>query len=995
MNAFCLITVNHCCNFYNLISRSLIKRFSSIAVLTFILLVSPRLQAQDYPEYEEIIVFLSIQNVGGYEIDAIFMDDKIYLEPATLFRILKINHTPTDDSISGFFLKEDNHYYISARSSTARVGSTNYTINPKDIYYTGTGMFLRNTEFGRLFGLNLSFNFRNLSLELKTSHELPIIKELRQEQMRKNINQLGGIVEVDTTYNRRYHLLKGGMADWSVVSSQTNNKRSDTRAALSVGTELLGGEFTGLLNYSSITGFEERQQQYKWRWVNNDNKIIKQVHAGKIPTRAITSLYSPFIGVSASNTPTTFRKSFGSYVLSDYTEPGWTVELYINNVIVDFTTSDASGFYTFDVPMVYGTTQVTLKFYGPWGEERIKEQTITVPYNFLPAGSVEYNVTGGIVSDSTNAIFSKAETMVGINRYFTMGGGVEFYSALKENPAMPFISGSARLFENFMIKAEYTHGVKTQGLLAYRLPSSIAIEIDYTKYEPGQKAISFNYLEERKASLSVPINIGKVRTFARLTYRNTILPLTSYSNAEMLLSSNLNGVSMNVSAYANWLPEVDPYIYSNLAMGFRIGRTIQFRPQAQFDITNSKLISLKAGIEKNFSRIAHLTLFYENNIQSETSNIEVALRFDLPFAQTAASFRKADRNVTTNQSARGSLAFGSGKGKILASQRASVGKGGLTIRPFLDLNNNRVKESSEPMITGLEVRLNGGTIIEKGDSLIRITELEPYTAYFLEMTDVGFENIAWQLKQKAISIKIDPAQFKLIDIPISVMGEINGMVYVKKGSSLFGQSRIIINVYDENGKRVQRLLSESDGYFNFLGLQPGNYIARPDTAQLKRLGMTAHPVQVEFTITPSEWGDIIDDVNFTLTLDKPEEDTMGGKSESESSIKQDIKETSLEKTGDKINEPKTETGSKNNKPVESTTSIKEPDGIWFIQAGAFKNEDFAKTLLSNIHRLGLEGKVLYTGSLYRVRINGFHNKNEARKVSRILFDHGIDNFINK
>jgi hypothetical protein len=67
-------------------------------------------------------------------------------------------------------------------------------------------------------------------------------------------------------------------------------------------------------------------------------------------------------------------KSTGEYPISDYTEPGWTVELYVNNVIVDYQTADASGFYSFDVPLVYGTSEVMLKFYGPYGEERVEEQ---------------------------------------------------------------------------------------------------------------------------------------------------------------------------------------------------------------------------------------------------------------------------------------------------------------------------------------------------------------------------------------------------------------------------------------------------------------------------------------------------------------------------------------------------------------------------------------------------------------------------------------------
>jgi hypothetical protein len=304
--------------------------------------------------------------------------------------------------------------------------------------------------------------------------------------MRKNIDRLGGIVEVDTTLKREYHLFRGGMADWSVISTQTSNKETDTRSSLAAGTELFGGEATGMLNYSTVTGFDDRQQQYRWRWANNDARLIRQVQLGKIPLRSTSSIYAPVIGASITNTPTTFRRSFGSYTLNDFTEPGWTVELYINNVIVDFTTADASGFFSFQVPLVYGASQVTLKFYGPWGEERIREQTINIPYNFLPKGTMEYNITGGIVRDTLNSTFTRAESQVGINKNFTVGAGIEYLSALEENPAMPFLNASARFLKNFMFTGEYTHGVRARGLLNYRLPPNLVLELDYTKYIPDE-----------------------------------------------------------------------------------------------------------------------------------------------------------------------------------------------------------------------------------------------------------------------------------------------------------------------------------------------------------------------------------------------------------------------------------------------------------------------------------------------------------------------------
>jgi hypothetical protein len=107
--------------------------------------------------------------------------------------------------------------------------------------------------------------------------------------------------------------------------------------------------------YNNSAPFNEKQQRYLWRYVNNDFAPLRQIMAGKIHAGALSSLYNPVIGVQLTNTPTTYRRSFGTYLLSDHTEPGWTVELYVNNVLVDFTKADASGFFSFQVPSFMAT----------------------------------------------------------------------------------------------------------------------------------------------------------------------------------------------------------------------------------------------------------------------------------------------------------------------------------------------------------------------------------------------------------------------------------------------------------------------------------------------------------------------------------------------------------------------------------------------------------------------------------------------------------------
>lgn len=982
------------------------KRAAVALLLTCASMVNA--MAQQEPEYDEIGVFLMIQGVGGFEMNAVYMDDKLYLPVGELFGFLKINHelSKNYDSVSGFFLKEQNRYLISHTGQAATVGNEKYPLDKTSLLRTANGLYMRNDVFGRIFGLYLSFNFRSMSIELKTHHELPVIKELRLAVMRKNVSRLKGEVTVDTTLKRQYHPARGGMVDWSVISSQSEGGRSDTRASLGLGAELLGGETNIMLNYSSRTGFEERQQYYRWRWANNDARVVKQVAAGKIQPRSISSIYAPVIGVTATNTPTSFRKSFGSYLLSDYTEPGWTVELFINNVIVDFTTADASGFFSFEVPLVYGISEITLKFYGPWGEERVREQTLNIPYNFLPKGTMEYNVSSGIVRDTSNALYTRTEAGVGLHRNLTVGGGIEYLSSIKSGSSIPFLNTSLRFLNNFMFTGEYAHGVRTRGLLNYRLPSSLVFELDYIHYTPGQKAISFNYLEERKASLSMPVRLGTFRSFARVGFRQNVLEQLTFSSAEVLLSSYFGKVNANISGFATWITKGSPYIYSNLSLGFRMGRNTNFRPQAQVDITNKKLVSVKAELEHTFSQKAHLSLIYEENIRSVYRSVELAFRYDLSFAQTSASARIANKRLYTTESARGGFAFGSGNGAVLADNRSKVGRGGITVEPFLDVNHNGKRDTGEDAIEGLNVRINGGRLlIDRGDTLIRIIELEPFTSYLLEIDDNTLENVAWQIEDKKLSVYADPNQFKRVSIPVKVMGEVNGMVYLKDGAQEKGLGRIIINITGSAGKTAGRVLSEQDGFYAFLGLAPGRYTASVDSLQLSRLGFISNPPDIEFEIAPYKYGDIADDISFTLTSALPfpagEESGAAGHipDDEDLAVSPDVTVSQTDNIP-LISEPeKISVRQDSAQPAEASAepqpeviegNINLSAGVFYVQCGAFTNPDSAKKLKMKVCSLTeAPCGIIREKGFYKVRLGYFHTRQDAAREAEILNSKGI------
>lgn len=926
--------------------------------------------AQEEPEYYETAVFLDVPRMGGGEIDVVIKGQEVFLPVTDLFDFLKIRNviSPGLETITGFFINQEATYRIDRVNNLIHFGEELFKLSPDDLIRTETNLFLRAYYYGKIFGLDCIFDFRSLSVTINTKLELPVIREMRLEEMRLNLTRLKGEVKADTTIGRSYPLFHFGMADWSAIATEQINGPAETRLNLSLGSIIAGGETTVSLNYDSKDPFTEKQQYYLWRYVNNDNSAIRQVMAGKIATRATSSIYAPVVGVQVTNTPTTFRRSFGSYTLSDKTEPGWIVELYVNNVLVDYVKADASGFFTFEVPLVYGNSLVRLKFYGPWGEERTSERNISIPFNFIPKNTLEYTVSAGMVEDTLQSRFSRTSINYGLSRGGTIGAGFEYLSSVSSSPMMPYVNGSFRLASNLLLSGEYTHTVRAKGTLTYRLPSNLQIDLNYTKYAKDQKAINYNYLEERKASISMPIRSRKFLAYNRLTVYQLVLPSTNYTIGEWLLSGSLFGVNTNVTTYALFIGKTTPYVYSNLSLSFRLPAGFTIMPQAQYGYTEKKLLSTKLRLEKRLFQHGFLSLSYEQNFKSNLRMGELGFRYDFKFAQTGFSTRQADKFTTLIQYARGSFINDRKTDYLGTDKRTNVGRGGITIIPYLDKNGNGKRDPGEPKAYGLNLRASGGRIERsEKDTTIRILSLEPYTDCFIELDQSSFDNIAWRLKNRTMSVAVDPNMLKLIEIPINIVGEASGMVMIDRDGEILGLARMIVNFYTKDQKLAARTLTEEDGYFSNFGLNPGSFNVRIDTIQLRRLGMISSPDSINFNITANIEGDFVDGLDFTVKM-KTQEPVVAPPE-----IKVSRKDTTYMIVHEVIEEV-----------ITSTTDS------YAIQMGAFKVKSNADALRKKLAALlGKEVVIFVENGFYKVRIPGFETRTEIDSFIPILLRNGI------
>ncbi len=969
----------------NCMSAFLLKKIGLLFILFSFSVFDGKAQATlnakvDVPlfAFDEIPVRVMIEGYKLFYIDAIYGNNKLlFVNIEDLFNTLNIPciSSLNGNSIGGFIEKESQTYSIDFDKKQLKIGGKTIDIKNGILKETGA-LYLETSVFSEAFGITMTFNYRALTILLKSEFELPILKQLRIEKQRTNISKIKGEVIADTIVKRDYHLLKFGTVDWSLGSFQTSKGPAEHHLGLGIGTELLYGEADVAVNYYSQYKFDNRQLYYIWRWVDNDKTFIKQAQVGKISNQTISFINSPIIGAVVRNSPTTIRKASGYYTINEFTEPNWSVELYINNVMVDFTKSDASGLYQFKVPIVYGYTTLKLKFYGPLGEERTDERTINVPYSVMPAREFEYGLSGGILQDSVSSRFGRAEFNYGVNRFLTVGGGLEYLSSIPNSPYIPFATATLQPFSKLTINAEYDHGVKTRFLVNYYLKRDLLLEIDYAKFVKGQRATLFNAPEERRVKLSAPVRYRKVTGFAKLDFMQRLYDGFNYNQGSFMLSAYFQQFSANSSTQVNWIGNLSSYVINDFALSYRMKNGITIRPSAQYNFSEGRLITCKLALEKYIPR-GNFSISYEKNVMYNDHFFNVNFRYDLPFARTNLSVSHSRGNLMTSESAQGSLAFGGGNGYVYGSNNPSVSKGGILLYPFLDLNHNGIFDPGERMVKIASVSIMGGKVIfSKKDSIVRIPDLNAFTNYLVEFQDNDLENIAWRFRKKVYQVLIDPNQFKRIDVPVVSVGEVSGMAYLNKDNALKGARRILVKFYDKSSNKVVgETLSETDGYIYFLGLEPGEYIARIDPEQLAKLNVVSWPETISIKISQSYDGTIVSGLDFTLSPAKEVEmdNAKNGTLIDSTSVVPPQADT-LEIT-----------------PSEPTTekiSIIEYEGK-VLQIGAYRIKSYALLAQKKaMNRTDQPVILIYEHGLYKTCITGLSGEKEVGKLIAILSKDG-------
>ncbi|QOC23254.1 hypothetical protein IC757_03630 [Wenzhouxiangella sp. AB-CW3] len=839
------------------------------------------LSEAEWAEPDEALLQFRYHGAVNTMISGRYDGEQFYLPLSELFEILGIDYRldPDGRRIEGFFLESDRDYRIDLDAGVAEIDGRVQAFDSDRFVVTELDVYFLPRFYEALFGLSFSVNLRRLTLGLTTPDTLPVIAEQERERARGHTQIPGGMrEEAPLVFDRDRRLLGGAFFDYAWASRYQGGEAVHNYSVRG-GGEVLGGDLQGAFRGASPgRAFDTSLDDLRWRYVFDPNPALTQFQAGRMASGGLEG--RSHRGVRLTNEPITPRRHFGSYQLRGQTEPGWDVELYINNRLVDTVEAGPTGDYSFDIPLGYGSQQTTLRFFGPSGEFEEEERRLTIPSGFLPAGEVNYSLDAGR-TDVEGRDLLHSSLAAGLTDRLTLGVGVDYLEPFVDEDfrsAVFYQRVNYRLGDAHLFVLENAPGALQRVFVSAFYPNQVNWETRLTRFSDHPLYGSSGVRSEASGSLFVPFTAGEHRFAFRLRGRATDREqrATTYSwNPEIDVRYRRTLFSLGLEKARGEARE------THLTGGTRTSlarrgflRNLIVRTRYRHDIRHSRGDTFQVDATASFTRSARLRMSWQHDRPTGENIAELALTFDFDSARSTSTYRAGRGTSSAVQTFRGSVAYDPDHGRLVGQSRPMTGSAGATFRAFVDYEGTGTFDSGDDIIDDRLVRFREPVSLRSDpDGVDRAYNLMAYRRYSVDIDQDRVRNPLWVPSLPEFSFVTDPNRFKPIDIPFYVSGFIDGTVMrkVEGDKRPVGGLRLLLTQVD--GDYEARVPVFSDGSHYHMGLSPGEYEIQVDPVQLERLGVRSEPEMKRFIIQITREGDFVDGLDFIL---RPTEQSAPG-----------------------------------------------------------------------------------------------------------------------
>jgi len=874
-------------------------KISKLTKLVFLLLpllgfLNP-IQAQQEPDGEALLI-LSHPSTGQVYLNALFFGDVAYLPLGEVLNLLYIpnERLSSGKGLSGIFPDKKNPWSIDPIQNKIIINGKEETL-PADKFFLGdTDLYIHPEYYLRIFGLQFTVNILNLSASFTAQYPLPVEERQKREMLRKNLQSNNNKPDesVPMFYDRERKLLSLGLLDY-VLNFDKFKEGTNTSFQVRTGMELLGGDFEGAIaGTQNGKNIDINYSGLRWRYVlpgamkPEKNVLLTSITTGQVNTTSQMSSLA-LTGISISNNPIVPRQELDVFIIDGYTVADSEVELLIGGQLVDFIRADEVGYYRFNAPVSFGTTRLSIRIYTPNGEVFTEDRQYQIPFNFLPKGFVTYNIQSGFLQNApeslSNGLVTHADVSVGLSNAVTVRAGLDHGNPFSEKRNNPYYGVSTRLFQQYLFNLDVfpDRYYRATGSVFYA--NNINISTQITEYVGQSEFTLQNQLRDANLNLFLPFKLLGRFTGVRLSGEKTWLEGGFRTNFQGDFNTQLGRVSArfnyrgdltgsyNMSQDETW--NAKGLLTSSLTYSLPRSpslpvfvRGMFFRGQLRYDVNRNIPIAWNTLFSQTLFKHGRFTLGYDRDMINKQGQMQVGFLYDFNAIRTSSQFNKRGKSYAARQSFSGSLAYDPGGNMVLPSNRDQIGRSGISVRMFIDQNNNGKYDEGEEIVPAKAVQLDrSANMLLGSDGILRMSQLQSYWTYKMTIDISSLPDPTLAPKVTSFNLVAEPNRFKQIDIPLYRTGIVEGSVTIRKNSEQQGVGglRLLLKKSGEEGV-LETIRTFSDGGFYTYSLLPGKYTMEIDESQLDFMQATLVKKILEFEIKALAEGDYIEGLNFEL-----------------------------------------------------------------------------------------------------------------------------------
>ncbi|MFW6077606.1 MAG: SdrD B-like domain-containing protein, partial [Hyphomicrobiales bacterium] len=802
--------------------------------------------------------------------------------------------------ISGTVTTTEISFAIDHAAGRITIDGETEALGSGDALHSGGELYLAPHVIEKIVPVTIEFDFSSMSVRVEADGPLPIQVRRRQEQLRKRVLEDREAAVEPLVHDVPYAMFSPPTGDVNV--------RSDWSKSTGLGAKydaLVGAEIGYLTTQLYVSGDHHTRLAAARLRAGREHPGggvfgydgVTEAWAGDVrqPVQPLTGGGGIGRGVLVSTFPLDRPDTYQDTTIDGDAQPGWDVELYHNGLLLGFERVGQDGRYKFkDVPLFYGINQFRLVFYGPQGQLREEERTVTIGGNLITLGKTLWSAFVGQPRQHVLEPLLPARE-ASHDPAFTFEAARGFTDTLSGNAFVTRAPAAVGRKSDFAISAGVGAQVQWNDIL---FAPNVAVQ------EHGGYAADLGVITTFHG-LSLSARYAMFRDFRSVEAGSGSNPLRFAGIARVrksmdmpLLGATLVGVRGEHHGYVDGRHRFG----GGLDMRHRVGMTFidhkldyRLTTSPGFGPTDSLIyrptVSLLAG---PFSARGAANVVLKPGTSLESLAASARYRIDERSSAGAGishALESGSTNVNASYSREFDFGYLSGNGSWSDDGEIAVGVG-LTFsfgarrsgRPFATSQrladagalapfiyydtdgNSRFDAGIDTPLPDVGVRLDNGrrpkALTDAGGNMIigNASLDRPMTI------DIDPDTLADPFWTSAAGpLSVQPRRGRILQLELAVVdgGEIAGTVTAPSETDDVPVGGVLVRLNDGRGRQVAEVRTMDDGFYLFERLPPGAYSVEIVDGQTLQ-DIEIEPATLEVTLPPG--GEVLDGTDMKVAL---------------------------------------------------------------------------------------------------------------------------------